>query len=333
MLIPRSLYLVIGAVAAPLGLCVGVMAPVASLASALITVGLVMLMSTAGMLLAADWRAEVESRRARAEVAPLLADWSPAVREQGPAVGTRYVGAFDQDALREVFRGHRFLSTQGRAASLEELAASSALQRAPTHWASTQATYEADQGSASGEETNTGPVLTDNRTNQATWAAYRVGAKKVTVGAGQRVTRQYRALDETSVRLVVNARSNWLASDRVVVRPAAQHTAVVVLANCREAQAPQPAPATEVSSILQTQPPSCRGPPTLEQRRSARRAATAVRRAAPTSDGSSDPVVLDNLGQPVPVCAAEVNVLETYLGGVLEELFPSSKTVSEPERA
>ena len=332
MLIPRSLYLVIGAVAAPLGLCVGVMAPVASLVGALITVGLVMLVSTAGMLLAADWRAEVESRQTWAEVAPVLADWSPAVREHLPAVGTPYLGALDQDALREVFRRHRFLSPHARA-SLEEPAASSTSQLAPTHWASTQATYEADQGSATGEENNTGPVLTNNRTDQATRVASRAAAKKVTVGAGRRVAREYCALDGTSVRLVVNARSNWLASDRVVMRPAAaQHTAVIVLANCSDAQAPQPAPATEASSIIETQPPSCRGPPTLEQRRSARRAATAARRAAPTSDGSSDPVVLDNLGQPVPVCAAEVNVLETYLGDVLEELF-RSKAASGPERA
>jgi hypothetical protein len=52
------------------------------------------------------------------------------------------------------------------------------------------------------------------------------------------------------------------------------------------------------------------------------------------SDVSSngDPVVLDNLGQPVPVCAAELNVIETYLGDVLEELLASSKASSESKR-
>ncbi len=43
-------------------------------------------------------------------------------------------------------------------------------------------------------------------------------------------------------------------------------------------------------------------------------------------------MVLDNLGQPVPVCAAEVDAIETYLGDVLEELFASSKAGSEAER-
>lgn len=46
-----------------------------------------------------------------------------------------------------------------------------------------------------------------------------------------------------------------------------------------------------------------------------------------------DLVVRDNLGQPVPICAAEVAVVETYLGDALEELFASSKANSEPERA
>jgi hypothetical protein len=41
--------------------------------------------------------------------------------------------------------------------------------------------------------------------------------------------------------------------------------------------------------------------------------------------------VRDNLGQPVPICAAEVAVIETHLGDVLEELFTSSKASSEPE--
>jgi hypothetical protein len=46
-----------------------------------------------------------------------------------------------------------------------------------------------------------------------------------------------------------------------------------------------------------------------------------------------DPLVRDNLGHLVPICAAEVVVIETYLGDALEELFASSKAASEPEQA
>jgi hypothetical protein len=43
--------------------------------------------------------------------------------------------------------------------------------------------------------------------------------------------------------------------------------------------------------------------------------------------------VRDDLGQPVPVCATELDVIETYLGDILDELFASSKTNAEPERS
>jgi len=42
--------------------------------------------------------------------------------------------------------------------------------------------------------------------------------------------------------------------------------------------------------------------------------------------------VRDNLGQPIPICAAEVTVIETYLGDALGELFASSKAASQPEQ-
>jgi hypothetical protein len=36
-----------------------------------------------------------------------------------------------------------------------------------------------------------------------------------------------------------------------------------------------------------------------------------------------DPVVRDDLGEPIPVTAAEVDVIETYLGPLLDELLGS----------
>ena len=37
-----------------------------------------------------------------------------------------------------------------------------------------------------------------------------------------------------------------------------------------------------------------------------------------------DPIVRDNLGDPVPITAAEVHAIETYLGQVLRDLFAST---------
>jgi hypothetical protein len=103
-----------------------------------------------------------------------------------------------------------------------------------------------------------------------------------------------------------------------------------------DVQATRPAVAdTEAVSAVGSQPPNCRGPPTLEQRRRACHGPITAGRAAPAPNASpdGDPAVLDNLGQSVPVCAAEVNVIEAYLGDVLEQLLTSSKTRSEPDRA
>jgi hypothetical protein len=45
-----------------------------------------------------------------------------------------------------------------------------------------------------------------------------------------------------------------------------------------------------------------------------------------------DPVVRDDLGEPIPVTAAEVDVIETYLGPLLDELL-GSRPGSESRQA
>jgi hypothetical protein len=39
------------------------------------------------------------------------------------------------------------------------------------------------------------------------------------------------------------------------------------------------------------------------------------------ADASADPAVVDNLGDGIPVCAAELEVVEAYLDDVLGELL------------
>ena len=100
---------------APAGLCVSATAPIAGVLAGTIAVALVMLVSTAGALLAADWRADQQSRQTWAEVAPALAEWNPVVRGEAGDIETRYLLACDNDALRDMFRVNRFLPPQGAA--------------------------------------------------------------------------------------------------------------------------------------------------------------------------------------------------------------------------
>lgn len=175
-------------------------------------------------------------------------------------------------------------------------------------------------------------LVKDNPIDQATLGS----AKPTKSGAavvGRRAALSVCVAGRARARHAVNAGPNWLAPDWALAPP--RHAAeVVVLSSCRDAQGMRPEEvASEAGCASGTEPPSCRGPPSLEQSRLARRVGTTAGRAAPVRNASNgDLVVLDNLGQPVPVFTAEVDVIETYLGDVLEEVFASSKAGSEAKR-
>ena len=85
---------------------------------------------------------------------------------------------------------------------------------------------------------------------------------------------------------------------------------------------------------LASEAPSCRGPPSVTRGRTPRHKAAMpqqppVRRASASPEQGTDPIVRDDLGQPVPVCAAEVNVIEVYLGHLLSDVFESSTADEE----
>src|SRR5687767_5437261 len=103
MPVPRSLYLVVGVIAAPVGVCTSAIAPLAGMLAGAIAVGLMLLVTAACVLLTADWRTEVESRQAWVEVAPTSAQWNPTVGKAVGAVETQYLPAHADDALRDVF--------------------------------------------------------------------------------------------------------------------------------------------------------------------------------------------------------------------------------------
>ncbi len=122
-------------------------------------------------------------------------------------------------------------------------------------------------------------------------------------------------------------------------RPGWDRADIIVLGNRQDDQTPRlPRIGTGSDIANSTEPPSCRGPPQIVGHRSQPikaklSAKCAVQPPAAGVSPAADPVVRDNLGHPMAVCAAELDVIEIYLDQVLRDLLASTTTDQEPEQA
>jgi hypothetical protein len=138
-----------------------------------------------------------------------------------------------------------------------------------------------------------------------------------------------------TARLVANgAWSDRLAHHRCVLKrtPPDWHVAdIVVLSGdrCDRDQPKLPGPSTANCTIKIDKPPSCRGPPTTDRQRTPPTETVTVERLAedaskvPVVSPSrpANPIVCDDFGRQLPVRAAELDVIETYLDHVLREVL------------
>jgi hypothetical protein len=138
-------------------------------------------------------------------------------------------------------------------------------------------------------------------------------------------------------RLVVNG-SGWSAPEwGVPTWPTPWQPARIIVLGARQGDQRTPAERCVGGEIgSSTEPPSCRGPPS-HRRSSHAKAVTAAKPSIDPTPGApalsgGDPVVRDNLGEPIPLTAAEVDVIETYLGPLLDELL-GSRPGSESQQA
>jgi len=292
-----------------------------------VTAVLAMLVAAAGALLAADWRAEVQGRQAWTQLEFTAVELSPPVSAETPLeIDPRYLPVADTEALWRIFRAHRVASAL------------------PVLPAITDAAPEITCAQGINARAVSELRISDR--------ALRKLASTVPADASNAVASRrgpplaLRAVRATPpARLVANANawSGWPARDVCVLTrtvPEWRTADIVVLSNSRDDQTRPIVDRSEGGNIASsTEPPSCRGPPQVVGHRSAAmtpaklsdksaRQATAVG-ALPTAD----PVVQDNLGRQVPVCAAELDVIETYLDQVLRDLLASSTGGPEQEQA
>jgi hypothetical protein len=273
-----------------------------------------MLIAAAGALLMEDWRTDLDSRRAWAGLAPLVAEWNgTAACEPAHRVDPRYRCALDDDAVQRVLRSHRPAVAVAPVQAIAETCS-----RCP---AAGDVSDGALTATCSGE-IRTAEVSRRGQSEQA-----RDAKAASLVVSDRRVAFARCAEHGVRTRLVVNGFGRPAPEWGVPTWPTPWQPACVIVRGARQGDPTTPAEPCAGGDIgSSTEPPSCRGPPS--DRRSSR--AKAVTTTKPSIDppatpalSGGDPVVCDDLGEPIPVTAAEVDVIETYLGPLLDELLGS----------
>jgi len=343
MAVPRTPHVLVGAIAG-LGsaLWLSGVAPLAGLIAAswgaltivhafavAITAVLALLVTAASALLAADWRADFQGRQAWTQLEFAAAELSLPVSAETPwEIDPRYLPAADSEALRRIFRAHRVAS---------------ALPALP-------AITDAAPEITCAQGINAGAMSELRITDRALRKlASTVPADASNAVASRRgpplALRTGRATPPTRLVANANAWSGWPARDVCVLTrtvPEWCTADIVVLSNSRDDQTGPILDRSEGGNIASsTEPPSCRGPPQVVGYRSRAAATTPAKLSdknarQATAVGAlptAGPVVRDNLGRQVPVCAAELDVIETYLDQVLRDLLASSTAGPEQEQA
>lgn len=262
-----------------------------------------MLATAVGALMVSDWQADVQSRHDWAQLALTPAHVSIAV-ELAPQSGLdpRYLAPTSDEALRLMFRAHR--------------AAAPMTCRLPAHARS------AGLPSAQPVPDQVSDIGAASESNAPRRASPRVISK---LPAAAQISWKGRRREKVMAgrpRLVANAASwpRWTAG----ISPPAERAAEVVVLSAGQDDRAQPQSEAFVGSDGTTRP-ACRGPPqVLARRRDTAEPATEQPRDASADASPGEIVVSDDLGPHIPIGVAELEVIEIYLGHVLDDLLASS---------
>lgn len=309
---------------------------------------LVILVTAAGTLLAADWRTNIESHRAWTETnvaAVELGRGAPAARQC--RIDPVYSQAASNEALHRLLQAHRYVvSRPASEATPETRAAPSGaptvgpVPGVPQAAAATSLNRGATSAALSEAAMSGGTPHKDAATE----------AQAPTIVAFlQRRARPLQAKPAAcQMRLVANAWLEWpTRAGSTVARGAFDRPVANILVLCgdgdRARPLPEGAPLTRIAGS--GEPPSCRDPPhgvahrgQVAHRQAATPARLSVVESAPPLPTASmlptaDLVVRDNLGAEVRICAAELAVIQTYLDDVLRDILASSTADPQKEEA
>ena len=295
------------------GACAGLVAALGALtlvnSVAVVLVGvLAMLVTTAGSLVVADWRAETASRQAWIEIAMAAAELcQPAPSPIDPG----YLVTTDSHGLQCVFRAHRLAAPA---------AAPDARTHLPAAASATGIVAEANRPLSTAAGWAAVPTVADDtmalqRRRRADLALVQAPSAAL---RRARLGMIHKKSTTSAVRRVASGGiwSDAFVGDLRALPSDRQSADVVVLSGDQSRRDPCAFPrvATLDGAVDSDELPSCRGPPTADGRQAH------VTKTVP--DGrSADPTVRDNLGDKVHVGAAELHVIETYLDEVLRDVL------------
>jgi hypothetical protein len=264
------------------------------------------LTTAVGALMVCGWQADAQNRHdwTRLGLTPahlcLAAGSAPA-----SDIDSRYLTYTSDEALRQVFRALRAATCRvlvpARSAGL--CSGQAVLDRV------------SDAGAASDAD-----------------ASKRASPRAVAtrLAAAQTVARSWKGRHREKVitgrlRLVANG-AVWPRWTTRVGSPAARAVEVIVLSASQDDRA-QPPPDASVGpdGSDSTARPAARGPPQVVARqREVTESATGRRLGGSANASPEDIIVRDDLGPQIPICAAELEVIKTYLGHVLDGLLAAS---------
>lgn len=291
-------------------------------AFAVVTTAAVAMLATAiGGLIASDWQADVQSRQDWAQLGLSPAELNlPVDPRPAWAIDPRYLAPTDSEAMQQILRAHR-IARPNVSGGIPIITASAELSSAQT-------------GPDQGSDTRELPAARTSDQILRQLAGANSASARTVVPSRQSKPRTKRAALRS--RLVVNANGwpHWLAREARIPVP---HTAdIIVLSSSQDDEAQPPRDASLATNRSEsTAPPSCRGPPHVVRLRSRFAATTSAQRSvehAAHVSPAADPTVRDDLGQPIPVCTAELEVIEAYLGRLLQDLLASSTGKPDSEK-
>jgi hypothetical protein len=316
------------------------------LAVALVAV-LAMLVTTAGTLLVADLRADAANRQAWAEIGLAVAELGLPAGTVAPShIDPRYLTATDNEALRSIFREHRFTSPVTGLEVGTGATCTTRIAVATGGFVPVSTSPEIASNVACSQVVIAAPEVAISE--RAPRKTDRPRSSQVSIVEAPRRSFKHFAAKRLAHRvpLVANGGiwSRWSSGDKGFVswRPLhARDSRIVVVCvsqGDRDGCPPQQDHSRSDSGVIQM--PSCRGPPAVAGQRLRRTETVPVQRSAdearnvPAARATAqvDPIVHDNLGHPVPVHTSELDVIETYLDQALQDLLaPGEATVDQKE--